>query len=141
MKMINRGVVFLTIVLLIAIFPTLTGFVDFTEGDAFPDYSYLQTCDFIVFWTRMPDYQMISGLMMGMSTYILFVVYQGSRLSHRRINGHGIDSVNLFWGVLSVTALVRAVFDFFIQQSALRLKNKYFNNPPTQLMIDSTRRY
>jgi len=140
MNLVNRNVVVITI-LLIVLFSTIIGIFNFTENDNFPDYSYLQAGDFIASWTGMSDHQTISGLMMGMSMYVLFVVYQGNRLSHRRINGWDIDSVNLFWGVFSMTALVRAVFAFFSQQSVLRIKNKYLNNPPTQLMIYSTRRY
>jgi len=140
MNIVNRNAIVITI-LFIVLFSTIIGFVNFTENDNFPEYSYLKVHDFIAFWTGMSDHQTISGLMMGMSIYILFVVYQGSQLNHRRINGHGIDSVNLFWGVFSMTALVRAVFAFFSQQSVLRIKNKCLNNPPTQPMIYSTRRY
>lgn len=114
MKMVNRGVVFLTIVLLIAIFPTLTGAVDFTEGDAFPDYSYLQVYDFIGFWEGTLDHHMSAGLMMGISLFALSVVYRGSRLNHARINDRSLDQVNVFQGVFSVTALFRAVIVFFL---------------------------
>jgi len=105
------------------------GIVNFAENDNFPDNSFLQIRDFMAFWIGMSDQQTIAGPMMGMSIYILFVVYQGNRFSHRRINGWNIDSVILFWGVFSMTALVRAVFAFFSQQAVLRIKNKYLNNP------------
>ena len=112
MKSANRSLILITILMLFLIFfPLLIGLINLlTVGDNFPDDNILQVDGLIITWSWFPVRQVISGLIMGMSIFALFVVYLGSRSSQRYFNDRSIDSINLSSGIFFVTALLRAVF-------------------------------
>ena len=68
--------------------------------------------NYLVAWTRIPAYQMLSPLRFGISIFILFVVYLGGRSKYRRFNDRTIDHVNISIGEFLKAALIRAVFNF-----------------------------
>jgi len=99
--------------LFLILLPSVAGFINFTGGDDLPDDYYLQAGGFTMAWAKMQGHQMLLGLRIGMSVFALFGVYRGGRSDHRRFNDRTIASINLFRGIFSVTALLRAVFVSF----------------------------
>jgi hypothetical protein len=101
MNSANRSVALIAILMLFTILlPAVAGLVNFTGGDDLPDDYYLPAGGFAAAWAKMRDYQILSGLMMGMSIFALVVVYLGGRSNHRRFNDRTIGAINLFKGVL-----------------------------------------
>ena len=111
----TRSIV-LVIILLLFIFllPAITGLVGLMADNELSDSDDFDTLvnSFIASVTRITVPPMMSGLMLGMSIFTLFVVYQGGRSNRRLFNDRTIDAVNLFRGIFSETALIRAVFVF-----------------------------
>ena len=88
--------------LFIILLPAVTGLVGLTVENEFPeDDDYTLANSFMASWARMPIHQMLSGLMLGISIFALFVVYLGGRSNHRRFNDRTLDSFNLFGVVFS----------------------------------------
>ena len=126
MKSAHQNLIFITILMLfLIVFPIGIGLVNLiTAGDNFPDDNILQVDGLIVTWAWFPVRQLISGLIMGMSIFALFVVYLGSRSSHRYFNDRSIDPINLFRGIFFLTALLRAVFVcHFFETQPVQIRN------------------
>ena len=113
--MSNRSII-LVIILLLFIFllPAITGLVGLMVDTELSDSDDFETLvnSFIASVARITVPPMMSGLMLGMSIFTLFVVYQGGRSNRRLFNDRTIDVVNLLRGIFSETALFRAVFVF-----------------------------
>jgi len=122
--MSNRSII-LVIILLLFIFllPAITGLVGLMVDTELSDSDDFETLvnSFIASVARITVPPMMSGLMLGMSIFTLFVVYQGGRSNRRLFNDRTIDVVNLLRGIFSETALFRAVFVFL-----------FFDPPPDQ---------
>ena len=129
MKLTNRSVVLLSIMMLfIILLPVVTGIIGLTVDNEFlQDDDNLLASSFMASWARMPVHQMLSGLMLGMSIFALFVVYLGGRSNHRRFNDRTLDSFNLFRGILFATALFRAVFVFLFLASYPDASSRHWN--------------
>jgi uncharacterized membrane protein len=114
MTLSNRSITLFSIMMLfIILLPAVTGLVGLTVENEFPeDDDYTLANSFMASWARMQIHQLVSGLMLGMSMFTLFVVYLGGRSNHRRFNDRTLDSFNLFRGIFFATALFRAVFVF-----------------------------
>jgi hypothetical protein len=114
MKLSDHSITLFSIMMLfIILLPAVTGLVGLTVENEFPeDDDYTLAHSFMASWARIPIHQMLSGLMLGMSMFTLFVVYLGGRSNHRRFNDRTLDSFNLFRGIFFATALFRAVFVF-----------------------------
>ena len=130
MKLSDHSITLFSIMMLfIILLPAVTGLVGLTVENEFPeDDDYTLANSFMASWARIPIHQMVSGLMLGMSMFTLFVVYLGGRSNHRRFNDRTLDSFNLFRGIFFATALFRAVFvflffDFPLNQARQELKN------------------
>ena len=136
--MSNRSIV-LVIILLLFIFllPAITGLVGLMVDNELSDIDDFDTLvnSFIASVARITVPPMISGLMLGMSIFTLFVVYQGGRSNRRLFNDRTIDAVNLFRGIFSETALIRAVFvflflDFPLDPSKTGIEERYSSPNP-----------
>ena len=94
----NRSITLFSIMMLfIILLPAVTGLVGLTVENEFPeDDDYTLANSFMASWARMPIHQLVSGLMLGISMFTLFVVYLGGRSNHRRFNDRTLDSFNLF---------------------------------------------
>ena len=122
MNVANRSVLLIIILILFFIlFPIIIG------GDNLLDDNDLQANDFMLAWTRFPVYQIILGLLLGISVFVLFGVYMGGRSNRRLFNDRTIDSIHLFGGIFSMTALVRAVIVFRFFETQPVLMNKQLN--------------
>ena len=142
MNLTNRSVVLITIlILLVFLLPAITGLVGLMVDNELPDsddYDALAGSS-IVALARITGHQVLSGLMLGISVFALFGVYQGGRSNHRRFNDRTLDSNNLFRGIFSVTALLRAVFVFqFVELRPAPTNTRLKKN---LIPIHSTRRY
>jgi len=125
MNLSNRSVVLIAILMLfIILLPAIAGLANGAGGDDFPDEYYLQDGGFMSAWVKMQNPQLSSGLMLGMSVFVLIVVYQGGRSNHRRFNDRTIDSVNLLGVFFFMTALLRAVFVSLRSAPASRLSER-----------------
>jgi hypothetical protein len=129
MKLTNRGIVLFSIMMLfIILLPAITGLVGLTvENEFLEDDDYSLANSFMASWARMSVRQMLSGLMLGMSMFVLFVVYMGGRSNHRRFNDRTLDSFNLFSGIFFATALFRAVFVFLFLASHPDDSSRHWN--------------
>ena len=103
--------------------------------------SYLQTRVFMAAFAEIPVSLSLSGLVMGMSIFALFGVYQGGRSNHRRFHDRTPDSINLLRGIFSVTALLRAVFVFQFVEPQPAATNEHSQKNPIPILIHNTRRY
>lgn len=119
MSLFNRIIILLAILmLLLTLLPALTGtgMVGLIEDDDLTDeddFSFINSVP--IAWTRIPIHSLAVLLKMGMSIFVLFVVYQGGRSKARRFNDRTIDAVQSLTRVFSKTALStrrRAVFHF-----------------------------
>ena len=119
MKLTKRRVVLLAFMMLFIILSSvLTGIAGLTVDNLLPeddDHSLVES--FMATWARISVYQMLSGLMLGISIFTLFVVYLGGRSKHRRFNDRTLDSSTFFGGYFFATALFRAVFVFLFLTS------------------------
>jgi hypothetical protein len=101
MKLTKRSVVLLALMMLLIILSSvLTGIAGLTVDTLLPeddDHSLIGS--FMAIWGRMSVHQMLSGLMLGISIFVLFGVYLGGRSNHRRFNDRTLDSTYLFGGV------------------------------------------
>lgn len=89
------------------------GIIELPGEDDFADEDdLLISSDLPSAWDRMPIHQMSVLLMLGMSIFILFVVYLGGRSKHKRFNDRTIDADNVLSAEFFRTALYRAVFNF-----------------------------
>jgi hypothetical protein len=127
------------LLLFLTLLPAVSGIINFIGVDNFSDDNYLQTGVDMAVWAMAPIYLTMSGLMLGISVFALFGVYLGGRSNHRRFNDRTIDSINLFRGIFSVTALLRAVFVFLFVEHQPVPTNICLNKNP--IPIHSTRRY
>jgi len=131
MNMSNRSII-LVIILLLFIFllPAITGLVGLMVDTELSDSDDFETLvnSFIASVARITVPPMMSGLMLGMSIFTLFVVYQGGRSNRRLFNDRTIDAVNLFRGIFSETALFRAVFVFLFFDSSLNQARQELKN-------------
>jgi len=129
--MSNRSII-LVIILLLFIFllPAITGLVGLMVDTELSDSDDFETLvnSFIASVARITVPPMMSGLMLGMSIFTLFVVYQGGRSNRRLFNDRTIDAVNLFRGIFSETALFRAVFVFLFFDSSLNQARQELKN-------------
>ena len=127
----TRSIV-LVIILLLFIFllPAITGLVGLMADNELSDSDDFDTLvnSFIASVTRITVPPMMSGLMLGMSIFTLFVVYQGGRSNRRLFNDRTIDAVNLLRGIFSETALFRAVFVFLFFDSSLNQARQELKN-------------
>ena len=122
MNLANRSILLIIILILFfVLFPIIMG------GDNFQDDNDLQANGFMLTWARFPVYQMILGLLRGISVFALFGVYMGGRSNRRLFNDRTIDSIHLFGGIFSMTALVRAVIVFRFFETQPVLMNKQLN--------------
>jgi hypothetical protein len=78
------------------------------DGDEFSLLS-----NFPVLWFRMPVYQMSVFLRLGMSIFVLCIVYLGGRSKNRRFNDRTLDAINVLKANFLKTARIRAVFDSY----------------------------
>jgi hypothetical protein len=103
MKLTNRNAFLLSIMmLLIILLPVLTGIAGLTVDNALlEDDDHSLASSFMAIWARMPVHQMLSGLILGLSIFALFVVYLGGRSNHRRFNDRTLDSMDLFGDIVS----------------------------------------
>ena len=103
MKLTNRNAFLLCIMMLfIILLPVLTGIAGLTmDNAALEDDDQSLVGSFMAIWTRMQVHQTLSGLILGMSIFALFVVYLGGRSNHRRFNDRTLDSIDLFGGIFS----------------------------------------
>ena len=90
----------------------------------------LQTRGFMIVFAEIPVSISLSGLVMGMSIFALLGVYLGGRSNHRRFNDRTLDSINLFRGVFSMTALLRAVFVFLFVEFQPVVANRHPHKNP-----------
>ena len=131
MNMSNRSII-LVIILLLFIFllPAITGLVGLMVDTELSDSDDFETLvnSFIASVARITVPPMMSGLMLGMSIFTLFVVYQGGRSNRRLFNDRTIDAVNLLRGIFSETALFRAVFVFLFFDSPLNQARQELKN-------------
>jgi len=129
--MSNRSII-LVIILLLFIFllPAITGLVGLMVDTELSDSDDFETLvnSFIASVARITVPPMMSGLMLGMSIFTLFVVYQGGRSNRRLFNDRTIDAVNLLRGIFSETALFRAVFVFLFFDSPLNQARQELKN-------------
>lgn len=131
MNWFNRIIFFFVILmLLLTLIPALTGtgMDGLIEDDDIPDdddFSFINSVP--IAWTRIPIHQLAVMLKMGMSIFVLFVVYLGGRSKARRFNDRTIDAVQSLTRVFYETALStcrRAVFHFPFSSSFLPPLNK-----------------
>lgn len=103
MKLTNRNAFLLCIMMLfIILLPVLTGIAGLTMDNALlEDDDHSLASSFMATWARMSVHQMLSGLILGLSIFVLFVVYLGGRSNHRRFNDRTLDSMDLFGGIFS----------------------------------------
>ena len=102
MKLTHRSAALLSIMMLFIILsPVLTGIVGLTMDNALFEDDHLLANSFLANWARMPVYQLLSGLMLGISIFVLFVVYLGGRSNDRRFNDRTLGSMDLFGGAFS----------------------------------------
>ena len=141
MKLSHRSKVLFSIMMLfIILLPAITGMVGLTVENEFPeDDDYTLAHSFMASWARLPVHQMLSGLMLGMSMFVLFVVYMGGRSNNRRFNDRTLDSINLFRGIFFATALFRAVFVFLFSASHPFYSGRKWNGNLIPIMIPSTK--
>jgi len=103
MKLTNRNAFLLVLMMFfIILLPVLTGIAGLTMDNALledDDHSLLSS--FMAVLARMQVHQILSGLILGMSIFALFVVYLGGRSNHRRFNDRTLDSMDLFGGIFS----------------------------------------
>ena len=138
MNLTNRGTILLTVLMIfIILLPVVTGIVGLDEDNDLLDDDDFSLVSSFVAWARISFRQFLSGLVMGMSVFTLFVVYLGGRSNHRRFNDRTIDAINLFRGIFSATALLRAVFVFLFLALHPDHTNKQFNRNliPTIIFI------
>jgi len=137
MNLTNRSIILITILILLAfLLPAITGLVGLMVDNELPDgddYDAFASGSIIALARMTIGHQVLSGLMLGISIFALFGVYQGGRSNHRRFNDRTLDSNNLFRGIFSVTALLRAVFVFqFVElrpaPTNIRLKKNLIPN-------------
>ena len=129
--------------LLLTLLPALagTGMVGLIEDDDIPDdFSFINNVP--TAWTRIPIHSLAVLLKLGMSIFVLFVVYLGGRSKARRFNDRTIDALQFLTRVFSETALSvhrRAVFHFPFSDRFLPLSNQ--NLIKVFLRIHILRRY
>lgn len=141
MNVEKRSVIFVIIFLLLflTLLPAVSGIINFIGVDNFSDDNYLQTRADIAVWAMAPIYLTMPKLMLGISVFALFGVYLGGRSNYRRFNDRTLDSINLFRGIFSMTAPLRAVFVFpFVEHQPVPTNMCLNKNP---IPIHSTRRY
>ena len=128
MKLTKRSSALLAIImLLLVLLPIATGFLGLIEDNELPDEDDFFTADsFIPAWFRALAHQMLSGLILGMSIFTLFVVYLGGRSNHRRFNDRTLDFIHGLRGIFNATALLRAVFVFLFADPHPDHTNKEF---------------
>ena len=120
MDLKSSNIVFLIMLILgVILLPVLMGAsnICLSEEDSFADEDdFLIIHNFSVTWMTIPANQMPVILGLGMSMFILFVVYLGGRSKHRRFNDRTIDAINVlkFKADLLKTAHTRAVFNLLI---------------------------
>lgn len=68
--------------------------------------------DAVIPWLQAPVHLATILLQVGISFFVLFVVYLGGRSKHRRFNDRTIDPAQVFRFNILKTALSRAVFNF-----------------------------
>jgi len=131
MNLFSRVIIlFAILLLLLTLMPALigTGTDGLIEDDEIPDnddFSFINSVP--IAWTRIPIHQLAVMLKMGMSIFVLFVVYLGGRSKARRFNDRTIDAVLSLTRVLYKTALStrrRAVFHFPFSSLFLSPSNK-----------------
>lgn len=102
--------------------------VGLIEDDDIPDdddFSFINSVP--TSWTRIPIHSLAVLLKMGMSIFVLFVVYLGGRSKARRFNDRTLDALQSLTRVFSKTALSirrRAVFHFPFSSLFLSSSNK-----------------
>ena len=103
MKLTKQSVVLLALMmLLIILLPVLMGIAGLTMDNLLPDDNeHSFSSSFVAIWARIPVHQMLSGLILGLSIFALFVVYLGGRSNHRRFNDRTLDSMDLFGDIVS----------------------------------------
>ena len=144
MNLTNRSVILIIIlILLVFLLPAITGLVGLIVDNELPDgddYDVFASGSIIALARMTTGHQVLSGLMLGISVFALFGVYQGGRSNHRRFNDRTLDTINLLFGdIFSVTALLRAVFVFPFVELQTAPTNTRLNKNPNP--IHSTRRY
>jgi len=143
MNLTNRSIILLTILILfVFLLPAITGLVGLIVDNELPDGDDYDAFagSTVLALARMMVHPVLSGLMLGISVFALFGVYQGGRSSHRRFNDRTLDSINLsFRGIFSATALLRAVFVFpFVEHQPVPVNTCLNKNPNP---IHRSRRY
>ena len=142
MNLTNRSIILLTILILfVFLLPAITGLVGLIVDNELPDGDDYDAFagSTILALARLMVHPVSAGLMLGISVFALFGVYTGGRSNHRRFNDRTLDSNNLFRGIFSMTALLRAVFVFPFVEPQPVPTNMCLNKNP--IPIHSTRRY
>ena len=125
MKLANRSLVLMTILMLFLIlFPMVIGLINITSGDNFQDNDIVQVDGLKAVWAWFPPNQMMSWLLMEMSIFALFVVYQGSRSGQRHFNDRSLASINLSKVIFSARPNVGPFLFVISFQSQPVLMNK-----------------
>ena len=139
MTLSDRSITLFSIMMLfIILLPAITGMVGLTVENEFPeDDDYTLANSFMASWARMPIHQLVSGLMLGMSMFTLFVVYLGGRSNHRRFNDRTLDSFNLFGVLFSRRLYVEP--SLFSCPSHLIQLSRQWNGSLIPIMIPSTK--
>ena len=92
-----------------------TGMIGFVEDNDIPEEDDLTFLSSIpIAWSRISIHRLFTFLKLGLSIFILLIVYRGGRSKSGIFNDRTIDVNNLFEGSLYFlkTALYRAVFKF-----------------------------
>src|SRR4026207_2339237 len=100
MNLTNRSIILLTILILfVFLLPAITGLVGLIVDNELPDGDDYDAFagSTVLALARMMVHPVLSGLMLGISVFALFGVYQGGRSSHRRFNDRTLDSINLLF--------------------------------------------
>jgi|GEM_PF-1595243 len=113
----NRTHIFiLLLVLLIVLLPVLTAVLGLMMPGNLPDNddNVFGLGDFRMDWVRLSFPQLAPELMLGMSIFVLFVVYLGGRSNDRRFNDRTLDgdSLSSDFSLFLKTVPYGAVFNF-----------------------------